>query len=198
MAAARSAGRVEIDGGLSSQYVSALLMAAACGTGPIEVALTGSEIGARGYVDLTVAAMREPSAPRSSRPMRPPGGSQPTGYRATDFADRARRLGRDLSLGGGGADRRRHRPRHRPMPSPSPTRAPTSVIASFPHLPAVIDGSQMQDAVPTLAVLAAFNARRSASSASPTCGSRNATASPRWRPSCRASVRAWAARMATI
>jgi 3-phosphoshikimate 1-carboxyvinyltransferase len=31
------------------------------------------------------------------------------------------------------------------------------VIARFPHLPAVIDGSQMQDAVPTLAVLAAFN-----------------------------------------
>ena len=33
-------------------------MAAACGTGPVEVALTGKEIGARGYVDLTVAAMR--------------------------------------------------------------------------------------------------------------------------------------------
>ena len=27
----------------------------------------------------------------------------------------------------------------------------------FPRMPAVIDGSQMQDAVPTLAVLAAFN-----------------------------------------
>jgi 3-phosphoshikimate 1-carboxyvinyltransferase len=32
------------------------------------------------------------------------------------------------------------------------------VIADFPHLPAVIDGSQMQDAIPTIAVLAAFNA----------------------------------------
>jgi 3-phosphoshikimate 1-carboxyvinyltransferase len=31
------------------------------------------------------------------------------------------------------------------------------MIARFPHLPAEIDGSQMQDAVPTLAVLAAFN-----------------------------------------
>jgi 3-phosphoshikimate 1-carboxyvinyltransferase len=30
-------------------------------------------------------------------------------------------------------------------------------IAKFPHLPAEIDGSQMQDAIPTLAVLAAFN-----------------------------------------
>jgi 3-phosphoshikimate 1-carboxyvinyltransferase len=31
------------------------------------------------------------------------------------------------------------------------------VIRQFPNMPAVIDGSQMQDAVPTLAVLAAFN-----------------------------------------
>jgi len=31
------------------------------------------------------------------------------------------------------------------------------LIRMFPHMPAVIDGSQMQDAVPTLAVLAAFN-----------------------------------------
>jgi 3-phosphoshikimate 1-carboxyvinyltransferase len=31
------------------------------------------------------------------------------------------------------------------------------VIAQFPKMPAVINGSQMQDAIPTLAVLAAFN-----------------------------------------
>ncbi len=31
------------------------------------------------------------------------------------------------------------------------------MIAAFPHMPAVIDGSQMQDAIPTIAVLAAFN-----------------------------------------
>src|SRR5690606_32517199 len=43
-------GRVEIDAGLSSQYVSALLMAAPLGEGPITVALTGKDIGARGYV----------------------------------------------------------------------------------------------------------------------------------------------------
>ncbi len=30
-------------------------------------------------------------------------------------------------------------------------------ISKLPHLPAVIDGSQMQDAIPTIAVLAAFN-----------------------------------------
>ncbi len=33
------------------------------------------------------------------------------------------------------------------------------VIAAFPDMPEVIDGSQMQDAIPTIAVLAAFNNR---------------------------------------
>jgi 3-phosphoshikimate 1-carboxyvinyltransferase len=42
-------GRVEIDGGLSSQYVSALLMAAPLGDGPITVALTGSDTPAPGW-----------------------------------------------------------------------------------------------------------------------------------------------------
>jgi 3-phosphoshikimate 1-carboxyvinyltransferase len=31
------------------------------------------------------------------------------------------------------------------------------VISAFPHMPAVIDGAQMQDAIPTIAVLAAYN-----------------------------------------
>ena len=78
-------GRVEIDGGLSSQYVSALLMIGACGQGPVEVALTGPDIGARGYVDLTLAAMRAFGAH-----VEPVGAAgwrvAPTGYRATDFA----------------------------------------------------------------------------------------------------------------
>jgi 3-phosphoshikimate 1-carboxyvinyltransferase len=38
-----------------------------------------------------------------------------------------------------------------------PDAAAHAVMAQFPDLPSVIDGSQMQDAVPTIAVLAAFN-----------------------------------------
>src|SRR5690606_37927294 len=38
-----------------------------------------------------------------------------------------------------------------------PDAAARSYIAQFPNMPEIIDGSQMQDAVPTLAVLAAFN-----------------------------------------
>jgi 3-phosphoshikimate 1-carboxyvinyltransferase len=149
-------GRVEIDGGLSSQYVSALLMAAPYGTGPIEVALTGVEIGAKGYVDLTLSAMRafgakvEKTDERTWR-------VEPTGYAATDFviepdASGATYLWAAEVLTGGKIDL------GVPMDAfTQPDAEAARFIRMFPHLPAVIDGSQMQDAVPTLAVLAAFN-----------------------------------------
>ncbi len=72
--------RVVIDAGLSSQYVSALLMAAACASEPFEIELAGAEIGARGYIDLTLSAMKafgaaveQPSPPFGafSRPVTP-------------------------------------------------------------------------------------------------------------------------------
>ena len=150
-------GRVEIDGGLSSQYVSALLMAAALGDGPIEVALTGEAIGAKGYVDLTVAAMRAFGAEVEALA----GGVWrvlPTGYRATDYtiepdASAATYFWAAQALTGGRIDL------GVPMEAfTQPDAAAAAVIGDFPHLPAVIDGSQMQDAIPTIAVLAAFNA----------------------------------------
>ena len=149
-------GRVEIDAGLSSQYVSALLMAAPLGDGPIEVALTGTEIGARGYVDLTLAAMRSFGAEVEQRDA----GTwlvRPTGYVATDFhiepdASAATYLWAAEALTGGKIDLGVS-----PEAFSQPDAAAQAVIAQFPNMPAVIDGSQMQDAVPTLAVLAAFN-----------------------------------------
>jgi 3-phosphoshikimate 1-carboxyvinyltransferase len=150
-------GRVEIDGGLSSQYVSALLMAAPFGEGPIVVALTGKDLDARGYVDLTLAAMRvfgakvEQQDEMSWR-------VEPTGYAATDFvvepdASAATYLWAAAQLTVGDIDL------GVPMEAfTQPDAKAAAVIKSFPHMPAVIDGSQMQDAVPTLAVLAAFNA----------------------------------------
>ena len=150
------AGRVEIDGGLSSQYVSALLMAAALGQGPIEVALTGREIGARGYVNLTIAAMRAFGATVVEID-----GSRwrvaPTGYRAADFevepdASAATYFWAAEALTGGRIDLG-----VAASAFTQPDAQAAAVIASFPDLPARIDGSQMQDAVPTIAVLAAFN-----------------------------------------
>lgn len=151
-------GRIEIDGGLSSQYVSALLMAAPLADEPVDVALTGSEIGARGYVDLTVAAMRAFGAEVEQVDA----GTwrvQPTGYRATDFviepdASAATYLWAAEALTRGRIDLG--------VPADAftqPDAKAQALIAQFPNMPEVIDGSQMQDAVPTLAVLAAFNNR---------------------------------------
>lgn len=149
-------GRVEIDGGLSSQYVSALLMLGACGTGPVEVSLTGDAIGARGYVDLTVSAMTAFGAE-----VKRDGSSRwtiaTTGYRATDFviepdASAATYLWAAEVLTGGAIDLGTLAGAFT-----QPDARSYELIARFPHLPETIDGSQMQDAVPTLAVLAAFN-----------------------------------------
>lgn len=150
-------GRVEIDGGLSSQYVSALLMAAPFGDGPIEVALTGKDLDARGYVNLTLAAMRVFGA-SVTQIDEMTWRVEPTGYVATDFhiepdASAATYLWAAEVLTGGRIDL------GVPMAAfTQPDAEAAQLIARFPNMPAVIDGSQMQDAVPTLAVLAAFNA----------------------------------------
>lgn len=150
------ADRIRIDGGLSSQYVSALLMMAAGGDRPVDVELTGEDIGALGYIDLTTAAMRAFGA-RVERTSAVTWRVEPTGYRATDFliepdASAATYLWAAEVLTGGAID----------LGTPAgdftqPDAKAYDVIAAFPHMPAVIEGSQMQDAIPTIAVLAAFN-----------------------------------------
>ena len=148
--------RFEIDGGLSSQYVSALLMLAACGRQAIDVALIGHDIGARGYVDLTLACMRAFGAHITlldENTWR----VEATGYTASDYyvepdASAATYLWAAQALTDGAidlgvADNAFTQPDARAQ----------AFIAQFPNMPAVINGSQMQDAIPTLAVLAAFN-----------------------------------------
>lgn len=147
---------VEIDGRLSSQYVSALLMAAATGKTAVEVRVLGGDIGARGYIDVTIGLMRTfgavvtPTGPTAWR-------VDPTGYTATDCyiepdASAATYLWAAEALTGGKIDLG--------VPASAlnqPDAKAYEIIATFPHMPAVIEGSQMQDAIPTLAVLAAFN-----------------------------------------
>lgn len=153
-------GRVEIDAALSSQYVSALLMAAPLApegsNQPVTVALTGPEIGARGYVDLTLDAMRAFGA-KVEQLDQTTWRVEPTGYTAADFhiepdASAATYLWGAEVLTKGRID----------IGTPAaeftqPDAKAFEIIAAFPDMPAVIDGSQMQDAVPTIAVLAAFN-----------------------------------------
>jgi len=150
-------GRVEIDASLSSQYVSAMLMAAAGARGPVEIALKGPDIGARGYVDLTLASMRHFGASVEALGNHAAWRVEPTGYRAADLfiepdASAATYLWAAEALTGGAIDLG--------VPAEAftqPDAAAWRLIRRFPRLPATIEGSQMQDAVPTLAVLAAFN-----------------------------------------
>jgi 3-phosphoshikimate 1-carboxyvinyltransferase len=82
---------------------------------------------------------------------------EPTGYAARDFAiepdaSAATYLWAAEALTGGRIDL------GVPMAAfTQPDAKAADYIRMFPRMPAVIDGSQMQDAVPTLAVLAAFN-----------------------------------------
>jgi 3-phosphoshikimate 1-carboxyvinyltransferase len=148
---------VSIDAGLSSQYVSAILMLAPCGAHPVDVTIAGrGDIGARGYIDITLQVMADfgaHSEMKGERTWR----IHPTGYRATRYdiepdASAATYIWGAEAITGG-----------KLALSPAiasdlqPDAKSRAIIAMFPHLPAVIDGSQIQDAVPTLAVLAAFN-----------------------------------------
>lgn len=149
-------GEVCIDAGLSSQYVSAVLMAAGCADSPVEIALQGSGLDARGYVDLTVATMRAFGGEvQTDGAMR--WRVQPKPYVATDFhiepdASAATYPWAAGVLTGGRIDVGLD-----PMAFSQPDAKAWQMMALFPHMSAEIDGSQMQDAVPTLAVLAAFN-----------------------------------------
>ncbi|WP_040262444.1 3-phosphoshikimate 1-carboxyvinyltransferase [Pseudomonas massiliensis] len=153
---ALKASRLEIDGGLSSQYVSALLMLAALGEAPIEVALTGKDIGARGYVDLTLACMRAFGAQvdmlDDATWRVAPGGYQAHDYLIEPDASAATYLWAAEALTGGAIDLGVAGDAFT-----QPDAQAQAHIARFPDMAPVIDGSQMQDAIPTLAVLAAFN-----------------------------------------
>ena len=151
-------GRATIDASLTSQYVSALLILSACGRGPSEVALQNADIGARGYVDLTLAAMQAFGAKAKALPGEPAWRVEPTGYTAADFAiepdaSAATYLWAAERLTGGAIDLGLPAERFT-----QPDAAAFAVTAAFPDMPPEIDGSQMQDAVPTLAAVAAFNA----------------------------------------
>ena len=149
--------QVDVDASLSSQYVSALMMAATSGDAAFQLKVKDGDIGARGYIDITLECMRAFSADiTQTGPLAWTIANQP--YRARDYwvepdASAATYiwginalLKADIDIG------------IKPGDMMQPDAKAYDVISQFPNLPAVIDGSQMQDAIPTIAVLAAFNA----------------------------------------
>lgn len=149
-------GEIEVSGKLSSQYISAIMMLAAMGDAETRIRIGGGKIGAVGYLHITAAVMRAFGASVAF-----PSGNEitvaPGGYSATDYpvepdasaatylwaAERLTRGAIDIGIAPGDMNQ--------------PDARAHEMIAAFPNMPPEIEGSQMQDAIPTLAVLAAFN-----------------------------------------
>jgi 3-phosphoshikimate 1-carboxyvinyltransferase len=147
---------IEVDASLSSQYVSALMMAGTKGDASFSLKVKDGDIGARGYIDITLECMKAFGADITQ--------TGPlcwdianTLYEARDYwvepdASAATYvwginalLGASIDIG------------IAPEAMMQPDARAYDYIKQFPNLPEVIDGSQMQDAIPTIAVLAAFN-----------------------------------------
>ncbi|ESQ75827.1 3-phosphoshikimate 1-carboxyvinyltransferase [Asticcacaulis sp. AC402] len=149
---------IDVDASLSSQYVSALMMAGTGGDTPFSLRVKGGDIGARGYIDITLACMRDFGADiTQTGPLSWDIANHP--YRARDYwvepdASAATYIWGINALTGASLDIG-----IAPEAMMQPDAKAYDVIKQFPDLPAVIDGSQMQDAIPTIAVLAAFNNR---------------------------------------
>lgn len=148
--------QVTVDGSLSSQYISAILMAAAANDQPVTISLKDPNIDARGYIDITLAVMERFGA-KINEAVAGTWQVEATGYKAADYsvepdasaatyhwvAEQLTKGSIDL-----GVD---------PTTLTQPDAKAYEVMSLFPNMPAEIDGSQMQDAIPALAVLAAFN-----------------------------------------
>jgi 3-phosphoshikimate 1-carboxyvinyltransferase len=147
---------IDVDASLSSQYVSALMMAATQGHAPFSLRVKDGDIGARGYIDITLACMKAFGAditqtgplswdiantPYSARDY----WVEPDASAATYIWGINALLGTNIDIG------------IAPEAMMQPDAKAYDFIKQFPNLPAEIDGSQMQDAIPTIAVLAAFN-----------------------------------------
>ncbi len=151
-----NSGEIEVSGKLSSQYISAIMMLAAMGDGETRITIGGGKIGAVGYLHITAAVMRAFGAtvafPAENQIVVAPGGYSAADYHVEPDASAATYLWAAEKLTGGDIDIGAA-----PGDMNQPDAKAYDMIAAFPQMPSEINGSQMQDAIPTLAVLAAFN-----------------------------------------
>lgn len=149
---------IEIDGGLSSQYVSALMMMAPKLKNGLKISLSGNvKIGGFGYIEITAKMMREFGATVTLRDNKyiivEAGGYNIDHYNVEpDYSSCTYIWGANaLSEKTVSADN------VDVNLTVQPDAKSKALFDSFPNMPNVIDGEQMQDAVPALAVVAAFN-----------------------------------------
>ena len=148
-------GNISVSGALSSQFLSSLMLVAPLAKRPTTIKLTEDNIGATGYIEITRAVMEAFGAhvyqnDKNSFHI------ANTGYNVCDFkvepdASAATYFWAAEKLTGGMIDLG-----YSPNDFSQPDAAAHKLMQSFPSLPTLIDGAQMQDAIPTLAVLAAF------------------------------------------
>lgn len=150
--------RVEVDAGLSTQYISALMMMAPRLEKGLTIALKDADgLDGAGYLNVTTRIMEEFGVPvqdTASGAWLVPAGT----YRAPEYAvepdySACTYLWAADALSQGTVEISNSKEGETAQPDAKAL----DVIRLFPNMPAVVDGSQMQDAVPTLAVLAAFN-----------------------------------------
>jgi 3-phosphoshikimate 1-carboxyvinyltransferase len=147
-------GEIRISGALSSQYISAMMMIAPLAERPTTLHIAEPSIDAAGYLDITIDVMRAFGAGIKRRDPQTIGIVN-RGFRGTTFdiepdASSATYFWAAEVLTGGSLDLGF-------TTSSQPDAQAREIIRRFPQLPDRIDGSQIQDAVPALAVLSAFS-----------------------------------------
>ncbi|GGG72571.1 3-phosphoshikimate 1-carboxyvinyltransferase [Salipiger pallidus] len=147
-------GGLRISGALSSQYISALMMIAPLAERPTTLHIAEPRIDASGYLDVTISVMRAFGAKITRRDAQTIGITN-SGYRATRLkveadASAATYFWAAEALTGGQLDLGIAQ-------SEQPDVMARAIMRRFPELPDHINGAQMQDAVPALAVLSAFS-----------------------------------------
>lgn len=150
-------GTISISGALSSQFLSSLMLVAPLAKRPTTIKLAEDTIGAAGYIEITRSVM-EAFGANIYQDNDKSFHVENTGYNASDFeiepdASAATYFWAAEKLTGGLIDLG-----YAPSRFSQPDAAAYELMQFFPSFPACIDGSQIQDAVPTLAVLSAFGA----------------------------------------
>ena len=148
---------IMVDGQLSTQYISALLMAAPLQGQPVIIELPDANIGARGYIHLTMDVMKKFGVSVTVDEAFQRFEVQPQRYHATHYsvepdASTATYFWAASAITSGIINTSMD-----PTRMSQPDAKAYHWIREFPNMAPVIDGAQMQDAIPTLATLAALN-----------------------------------------